>query len=529
MSLRKLFMILACSLTIIVVIEGGTLLTGNTAMIEQSTQITNLEIPALSKAHEVKLSVIQVQQWLTDISATRGLNGLNDGFDEAEKNAQLFKTLIGELATLDTKNASRYQAMLPVFDAYYETGKKMAQSYIDEGPAGGNKMMLQFDTVAEKMSEEVDSLLADTKARTQVALLKQKDSASGNKFSLIVGSLVVLLGIGALYFIMARALAHLPRMAAQMAKGDLSSGFDVNRKDEVGQIMNSLQSMRDRIQGMISQITAASEKLSATAEGMTTTSTQTRDSIQQLHSEAEQSATAMNEMTATAHEVASNIAHAANAAQEANDETSTGQQVVDKTINQIQGLATHIENAAETIHELEKDSQNINTVLDVIKGIAEQTNLLALNAAIEAARAGEQGRGFAVVADEVRTLASRTQESTNEINQMIEKLQAGAQHAVEGMDNSRKQARSAVEQAASAGTTLNTIAQAVERIDQMSTQIASAAEEQGAVSEEVNRNIVRISDLANHSADGAENTATASLELAHLANELEGLIEHFKV
>jgi len=529
MSLRKLFIILTASLAVIVTIEATVLSTGNLKMIDQSNEIAHREIPILSKSHDLKLAVVQVQQWLTDISATRALDGLNDGFDEAEKNAQLFKTLIQELTALDNENANRYQAMLPVFDAYYETGKRMAQAYIDEGPDGGNKMMLEFDKVAIKMTEEVDSLLADTKAREEAILLRQEEVATNNEVSLIVGSLIILLGIGALYFIMARALAHLPRMAAQMAAGDLSSSFDVNRKDEVGQIMNSLQSMRDRLQGMISQITNASERLTSTADNMTSTSTQTRDSIQQLHSEAEQSATAMNEMTATAHEVASNIAHAAKAAQDANDETSTGRQVVDKTVDQIKGLASQIENAAETIHELEKDSQNITTVLDVIKGIAEQTNLLALNAAIEAARAGEQGRGFAVVADEVRTLASRTQESTNEINQMIEKLQAGARHAVEGMESSREQARSAVDQAAVAGTTLSTIAEAVERIDQMSTQIASAAEEQGAVSEEVNRNIVRISDLASHSTEGAESTATASQELAYLAGELEGLIEHFKV
>jgi len=529
MTLKKRFIILSGLLAGIVMLAGGFILSGNFAMINHSTHIMKSEVPILEKSHNLKLSVVQVQQWLTDISATRGLDGLNDGFEEAEKNAELFKSLIKDLVELDTENTQRYQAMLPMFDAYYETGKSMAKEYIAKGPAGGNKMMAGFDAVAEKISKEVDSLLVDSEVRMQETLMEQNNIVYTNKVSLIVGSIVVLLGIGILYVIMIRALSHLPRIAEKMASGDLSDSFDMDRKDEIGQIMRSLKSVRDRLVDMTTQISSATGQLTATTNEMTEMSSQTRDSVNQLHSEAEQSAAAMNEMTATAQEVASNITEAAKAAQEANDETSKGKNVVDETIGQIRNLATQIEGAAGTIHELEKDSQNISTVLDVIKGIAEQTNLLALNAAIEAARAGEQGRGFAVVADEVRSLASRTQESTNEINQMIEKLQSGAQQAVQTMDSSREQARSAVDQAALASTSLETISIAVGRIDDMSTQIASAAEEQGAVSEEVNRNIVRISDLAGSSYEGAEHTANASNDLAGLAKNLENLIKHFKV
>ncbi len=228
-------------------------------------------------------------------------------------------------------------------------------------------------------------------------------------------------------------------------------------------------------------------------------------------------------------EVARNASSASQAAQEADGEAGNGKQVVSASIDAINALAGEVEKAAEVIDKLETDSENISKVLDVIKGIAEQTNLLALNAAIEAARAGEQGRGFAVVADEVRTLASRTQQSTEEIHEIIERLQADAESAVQVMNTGRGQAQSSVEQAAHAGESLERIAKAVTTISDMNAQIASAAEEQTAVAEEINRNIVGITQAGQESAQGAQQTATSSEELAKLAARLQGLVSQFRV
>jgi len=251
--------------------------------------------------------------------------------------------------------------------------------------------------------------------------------------------------------------------------------------------------------------------------------------VHQQQSEVNQVATAMNEMSATVQEVASNASHAAQAAQDASEQAGEGLKVVDHTISSINNLANAVEEASGVINQLESDTDNIGVVLEVIRGISEQTNLLALNAAIEAARAGEQGRGFAVVADEVRTLASRTQESTLEIRSMIESLQSGSTQAVEVMTKGKEQAAISVGHAQKAGESLNGITQAVSSISDMNTQIATAAEEQTAVAEEINQNIVNISQLGEQAVSGAQQTSDASEELARLSNELQMMVGQFRV
>ena len=532
MTLGARFLLLAALLAVVVVIESGVIIVDSTAISTQSAQLANNKIPILKKAHRLKLAVVQVQQWLTDISATRGRDGLNDGFDEAENNAGKFRTLINELMALDTEHADRYRGMIPVFNAYYDTGKQMARAYIEEGPAGGNKMMARFDKVAAKMAQEVDGFLAGVEEETAAALSTQEELAASTGRSIAVGSLIILLGIGLVYLAMARALAYLPKVAAELqrvAEGDLTSSIDVSRQDEIGDLMRGLQAMQKRLLEIVSQISGTTTRLSTAVDEMSVVTRQTSNNIQQQQQETTQVATAMNEMTATVQEVAKSIANTAQAANEAHNETSSGSKVVGQAIEAIGQLANQIETASNVIHQVEEDSDSISAVLDVIRSIAEQTNLLALNAAIEAARAGEQGRGFAVVADEVRTLASRTQKSTEEINQMIDKLQSGSREAVKVMGESQEQAQSAVEQASAAGTSLAAIAHTVEQINDMSTQIASAAEEQSSVSEEINRNIVQINGMLGQTANGAEQTAAANQDLARMAMELQGMVGQFKV
>jgi methyl-accepting chemotaxis protein len=310
---------------------------------------------------------------------------------------------------------------------------------------------------------------------------------------------------------------------------DLTRRLDVKSKDELGLISEALNRMLDKFHLGMQHVADSTSQVASSSEEMNAITTESNGSIQQQLSETNQVATAMSQMSTSVAEVASNTSNAATAAEEANQAATEGREVVLKTISAIEKLATEVESGANLIGHVETESESIGTVLDVILGIAEQTNLLALNAAIEAARAGDQGRGFAVVADEVRSLAQRTKASSEEIQKMIAKLQSGTRNAVQAMEQGRQQARNSVEQAALAGKSLETIGGSVSNIHDLSIQIASAAEEQSLVAEEINRSIVNINGVAEQTATGAQQTSIASDDMAKLAEQLKELVGRFKV
>jgi len=311
--------------------------------------------------------------------------------------------------------------------------------------------------------------------------------------------------------------------------GDLTKRLDDSGSNEISLLAAAFNQFAEKVRLMVGHVSGSTMQLASAAEQMSAITDETSRGVNQQQSETNQVVTAMHQMTATVQEVARNATDAAEAATNADSASTEGREVVIRTMKTIESLSSELNSAESVISQLEQDSENIGTVLDVIKSIAEQTNLLALNAAIEAARAGEQGRGFAVVADEVRTLASRTQQSTQEIQTMIEKLQEGTKSAVSVMNNSRSHADSSVNQAAQAGSSLESITGAVANIRDMNTQIATAAEQQSAVADEINKNIINISAIVDKTAEGATQTSIASEELAKLSNQLQMLVGQFKV
>jgi methyl-accepting chemotaxis protein len=398
----------------------------------------------------------------------------------------------------------------------------------------------EAELLAEKMEHEEEqlagvseALLAEIENFTEEAghRAAEHEHAAFRVLSLLL-LISVPLGVSVSWLLssnIARRVCDNVKVLEIIASGDLSKAVVVSGRDEIGKLQQAAASMQGHLRQMISHISDTTAQLSTAADEVSVVTAQTSTNIQQQQVETEQITTAMTEMSATVREVALNIGNTSTAASEANAEAENGSVMVKKAVHGVHRLGDQIERSAEVISEVERDSKNIYTVLEVIQSVAEQTNLLALNAAIEAARAGEQGRGFAVVADEVRTLAGRTQESTTEINQMIDNLQHNSVNAVKAMEESRQHAKGVVEQAENADSALNAISEAVSQIDQMSSQIATAAEEQSTVTDEISRNIEHINTMATQNATGSQQTSAAGEELSRMASSLQKLVKEFRL
>lgn len=403
----------------------------------------------------------------------------------------------------------------------------------DEGVELG-KVMVGFNY--NRLYQQLESATAQYKIDKQVLNSAGDEALKISTVSLLISMAVCGIITVAVLFWMFRCmvvsrLAILEKSMKDIAEGDgdLRIRVDVHSNDAIDRVGRYFNLFLDKIHDAITRVDGASKQLNVSSTELTSITDDTKNSIDEQQSETEQVATAINEMTVTVGEVARNATDAASATHDADEQAAEGRSIVTSSIDSIHVLVEDIQEAANVIMQLRSDSESIGGVLDVIQGIAEQTNLLALNAAIEAARAGEQGRGFAVVADEVRTLASRTQESTTEIKTIIDSLQSGAEQAVQAMDKGREQVQMTVEKTTEAGSSLELITSAVAKINEMNTQIASAAEEQNSVAEEINQNITRISQHAEKTADGAQTTQMASTELASLSEELNILMSQFKI
>ena len=405
------------------------------------------------------------------------------------------------------------------------------------------KQLFQSENWAEKFSPTtlpIEYVLMSSAKEPMLKLVMLEDMGGfyadlSKTRALIVIAFVILMliCIGISLWLLSRHLfSPMKVLLGQMGKtadGDLSINVESKGLSELVMFGGALATLIQKLRDQVTSISRNSVALAAAAKKLAVVTEETSHAANQQQHESNQMAAAVNEMSATASDVANNATTAATAAQEADAVASEGRSIVSESIKAMKHLALEVERASHVIGTLEADATSVGTVLGVIRDIAEQTNLLALNAAIEAARAGEMGRGFAVVADEVRSLASRTQASTLEIRKIVERLQSSAANAVKTMAGGHAAAQESMEKAGNAEQALMTITAAVGTIVSMNEQIAAAAEEQSAVSEEVNKNIVSVNDLAGFSAAAAEKTAASSDELAQLANELQQLVAHFKV
>ncbi|AVJ20623.1 HAMP domain-containing protein [Pseudomonas sp. PA-1-2A] len=400
-----------------------------------------------------------------------------------------------------------------------------------------NELRSLLNTELLDNSEQVNAVLTrlldinndDANATNQRAK-DQYDMA----FDLVVGLLVIATALTLLFaWLLTRSItlpiAQALEAAEEVAEGNLTRPITVDGNDEAGRLLAAMAKMQHKLRDTLQRIAGSATQLASAAEELNAVTEESARGLTQQNNEIEQAATAVNEMTSAVEEVARNAVSTSEASRNATTSAGDGRDLVQETVSAIERMSTDVQATASLIGDLANESRDIGKVLDVIRGLADQTNLLALNAAIEAARAGEAGRGFAVVADEVRALAHRTQQSTSEIERMIGSIQTGTEHAVDSMRNSTERAESTLNIARGAGLSLDTINTAIVEINERNLVIASAAEEQAQVAREVDRNLVNIRDLSVQSATGASQTSAASGELSRLAVDLNGMVGRFRL
>lgn len=391
------------------------------------------------------------------------------------------------------------------------------------------KIELILDTALEELTREIIIFTENAALKAEhhelAAINVLLTIAAATIVCIIIALSITMPGLSRL----SNGISSALKIMEDLAQGNLEGKIKTEANDEIGRLLTAIGTTRTNLHKIIKELSISATNLASMSENLAYISSKSSDEPLKQQHEIDQVATAMTEMTAAVGEVASNAVETFEAASKATKQAQTGQAVSQKTVTAITSLSEQIKDSSKVIQQVGDDSTNINTVLDVIKNIAEQTNLLALNAAIEAARAGEQGRGFAVVADEVRTLAKRTQESTSEIEEMITRLQASSKDAIENMNQGNQQVIDSVTLALEAGSSLNEISNSIDQINNMNAQISSAAEEQTAVAEEVNRNFLTISDIAKSNSQAVAQIATEGKELATLANRIKNITSKFKI
>jgi methyl-accepting chemotaxis protein len=454
-------------------------------------------------------------------------------FDQRISQVEAARTGYEKLIFMDAER-SLYKEFEKLWGDYLQLKNRMMQlsstNQLDELKAVLNEELL-------KNSDAINSILGKL-IDLNTGTTKASNLNAANRYSSAVTTAVVLIAIVALLtvvlaWLLTRSIVQpvdqALRAAEEIASGDLTKQIQVIGTDEPARLLIAMRTMQEKLRHTLERIAGSSTQLAAASEELSSITDESARGLNRQNDEIQMAATAVTEMSSAVEEVARNAITTSEASKNSAGSAHEGQERVMETVSSIEHMSTEVQTTARLVGDLANQSRDIGKVLDVIRGLADQTNLLALNAAIEAARAGEAGRGFAVVADEVRALAHRTQESTREIEQMILSIQSGTEQAVNSMDSSSSRAGLTLDVARRAGTALEEITRAISEINERNLVIASAAEEQAQVAREVDRNLVNIRDLSTQSSEGARDTTAASQELSRLAVELNTLVSHFKV
>lgn len=493
----------------------------------------NVDYPAL----QLSTSVLTNMEKVRDTLASSVTTGDVDAIDVAREKVDAVLDDLQAIRRIDPSLSSGVTTLQSTFSAYSEQAIQVTASVLNE--------TADFATLGDKLEEmnanydNAISLVNQFIAARQSAFeqaFSEYNSAQDFLFwlGIIMGVVTTLILFGTAYPITSEIRGNLTRVVKSLRDiaqedGDLTIRIESKAQDEVGDLVRYFNLFMEKLQKVVKDIVQTTLPLSDLAQNLSQLTETTNRNIADQQGAATQAKNAVDDMNHSVVAVAESAAEAARAADEATNASNEGQSVVNSTVRSIQSLAKNVDDSAQVIRKLENDSNQVGVVLDVIKGIAEQTNLLALNAAIEAARAGEQGRGFAVVADEVRTLASKTQKSTEEIQTTIEQLQSAARSAVQVMSSGTEQAESSVNEANKAGESLNVIADTIGRISAMNGQIASTTDNQQAVAEQIVGFVDEIYARTDETSKNSVRLASASSELANLAKNLEGIARQFKV
>lgn len=511
-------------------------LNGNTQLIT-----TNL-VPSIRYASQMHVALLDARRaQLAMVIAlanndSSDITRRNDSVTEAKGRFAKAVADYGRLTFNATDEEQTYAALQPAGAAYFSAHDQLYQAVMQNDSARIGEYRDGLTRTTLEQATKLTMTLREINDRIGVAMEKSNDQAyqSAKQLSVAIGLVTLIFVVLVAWYLtqqIKQPVNKLLELVGKVAAGDLAAHLDLKwfNNDELGKLAKGFGEMQGNLRNLVSEVSGSVVQLSSASEEISAVARQSASNMNNQQHELNQLATAMNEMQATVQEVSRNTSDAASAATQVSSSAELGANTVNDSIKRIEQVAGAIESTAVVIRQLGDDSRNIGMVLEVIRGIAEQTNLLALNAAIEAARAGEQGRGFAVVADEVRTLAKRTQDSTSQINTIIAELQQRAEQAGTTMQQSQEMMNSTVSTAREAGLSISEISNSVESISHMNIQIATATEEQGAVSEELNRNVVNISHASEEVAAGATQMAQACNDLNHLANQLQEMVRRFRV